>query len=104
MTQQNNKSVVVRMDARKLKREPDTNFPSISKAKLEKLIEEAVVDAYGEEEQVGGFLPTSPFPPPSSSMWGDGNFHVLCVLDPSASASLRRRINLRKKPCTALCK
>ena len=56
MTQQNNKPVVVHMDVRKLKREPDTNLPSFSKAKLEKLIEEAVVDAYGEEEQVGGFL------------------------------------------------
>ena len=47
---QNNKLVVVHMDARKLKREPDTNFPSFSKAKLEKLIEKAVVDAYTEEE------------------------------------------------------
>jgi hypothetical protein len=44
------------MDVRKLKGKPDTNLPSFSKAKLEKLIEEAVVDAYGEEEQVGGFL------------------------------------------------
>jgi hypothetical protein len=44
------------MDVRKLKVKPDTNLPSFSKAKLEKLIEEAVVDAYGEEEQVGGFL------------------------------------------------
>jgi len=34
-----------------LKREPDTNFPSFSKAKLEKLIEKTVVDAYTEEEQ-----------------------------------------------------
>ena len=56
MTQQNKKPVVVHMDGRKLKREPDTNFPLYSKAKLEKLIEEAVVDAYGEEEQVGGFF------------------------------------------------
>jgi hypothetical protein len=56
MTQQNNKPVVVHMDVRKLKGKPDTNLPSFSKAKLEKLIEEAVVDAYGEEEQVGGFL------------------------------------------------
>jgi hypothetical protein len=44
------------MDVRKLKRDPDTNLPSFSKAKLEKLIEEGVVDAYGEGEQVGGFL------------------------------------------------
>jgi len=56
MTQQNEKPVVVPMDGRKLKREPDTKLPLYSKAKLEKLIEEAVVDAYGEEEQVGGFF------------------------------------------------
>ncbi|GAC1672396.1 MAG: hypothetical protein NVS9B4_27400 [Candidatus Acidiferrum sp.] len=56
MTQKNNKPFVVHMDVRKLKREPDTNLPSFSKAKLEKLIEEAVMDAYGEEEQVGGFF------------------------------------------------
>jgi hypothetical protein len=56
MTQKNNKPFVVHMDVRKPKREPDTNLPSFSKAKLEKLIEEAVVDAYGEEEQVGGFF------------------------------------------------
>jgi hypothetical protein len=56
MTQKNNKPFVVHMDVRKLKREPDTNLSSFSKAKLEKLIEEAVVDAYGEEEQVGGFF------------------------------------------------
>jgi hypothetical protein len=56
MTHQNNKLVVVHMDARELKREPDTNFPSFSKAKLEKLIEKAVVDAYTEEEQAVGFL------------------------------------------------
>jgi ATP-dependent Zn protease len=52
MTQHNNKPVVVSMDTRNLKRESDTNLPSFSKAKLEKLIEEAVVDAYTEEEQV----------------------------------------------------
>src|SRR5271165_1662157 len=56
MTQKNNKSFVVHMLVRKLKREPDPNLLSFSKAKLEKLIEEAVVDAYGEEEQVGGFF------------------------------------------------
>ena len=39
MTHQNTKPVVVHMDVRKLKRDPDTNFPSFSKAKLEKLIE-----------------------------------------------------------------
>jgi hypothetical protein len=41
MTQKNNKLVVVHMDVRKLKGKPDTNLPSFSKAKLEKLIEEA---------------------------------------------------------------
>lgn len=56
MTQRKKKPVVVHMDVRKLKREPDTNLPSFSKVKLEKLIEEAVVDAYGEEEQIGGFF------------------------------------------------
>ena len=56
MTQQNKKPVVVHMDGRKLKREPDTELPLYRKAKLEKLIEEAVVDAYGEKEQVGVFL------------------------------------------------
>ena len=56
MTQKNNKPAAVPMDARKLKRESGTNLPSFSKAKLEKLIEEGVVDAYGEGEQVGGFL------------------------------------------------
>jgi hypothetical protein len=56
MTQKNNKPAVVHMDVRKLKGKPDTNLPSFSKAKLEKLIEEVFVDAYGEEEQVGGFL------------------------------------------------
>jgi hypothetical protein len=49
MTQKNNKPFVVHMDVRKLKREPDTTLSSFSKAKLEKLIEEA-------EEQVGGFF------------------------------------------------
>ena len=50
------KLVAVHMDVRKLKPEPETNLPSFSKAKLEKLIEEAVVDAYTEEEQAVGFL------------------------------------------------
>ena len=56
MTQKNNKPAVVHMDVRKLKGKPDTNLPSFNKAKLEKLIGEAVVNAYGEDEQVGGFL------------------------------------------------
>jgi hypothetical protein len=52
MTQQNKKPVGVHMDGRKLKREPDTKLKLFSKAKLEKLIEEAVVDAYGEEDRL----------------------------------------------------
>jgi hypothetical protein len=51
MTEERSKPVVVRMDIRKLKPEPDTNLLSLSKAKLEALIEEAVVDAYNEDEQ-----------------------------------------------------
>jgi hypothetical protein len=50
------KPVVVHMDVRKLKREPETNLPPVSKARLHKLIEEAVVDAYNEAEQTVGFL------------------------------------------------
>jgi len=56
MTHLNTKPVVVHMDVRKLKGKPDTNLPSFSKAKLEKLIEQAVVDAYTEEKQAVGFL------------------------------------------------
>ena len=44
------------MDIRKLKPESETNLPSLSKTKLEALIEEAVVDAYGEDEQKVGLL------------------------------------------------
>ena len=43
--------MVVHMDIRKLKPEPETNLPSLSKAKVEALIEEAVVDAYNEDER-----------------------------------------------------
>jgi hypothetical protein len=57
MTQKKRKPVVVvHMDVRKLKPEPETNLPSLSKAKLEALIEDAVVDAYGDEEQAVGFF------------------------------------------------
>ena len=56
MTQQNSKPIVVHMDVRKLKPEPETHLPTLTKAKLAKLIEEAVVDAYTEEEQTVGFL------------------------------------------------
>jgi hypothetical protein len=40
----------------KLKAEPRANLPSLSKARLKELIEEAVVDAYTEEEQAVGFF------------------------------------------------
>ena len=56
MTPKQSKAVVVHMDIRKLKPEQKTNLPSLSKTKLEALIEEAVVDAYGDEEQTGGFF------------------------------------------------
>ncbi len=56
MTQKHSKPVVAHMDTRKLKPERETNLPSLSKAKLESLIEEAIVDAYGDEEQTGGFF------------------------------------------------
>ena len=56
MTQKQSKPVVVHMDIRKLKPEPETNLPSLSKAQLEALIEEAVVDAYNEDEQKVGLL------------------------------------------------
>lgn len=56
MTQKKHKPVVVHMDVRKLKPEPETNLPSVSKARLEKLIAEAVVDAYAEDEQAVGLL------------------------------------------------
>ncbi len=56
MTQKQSKPVVVHMDIRKLKPGRETNLPSLSKAKLESLIEEAIVDAYGDEEQTGGFF------------------------------------------------
>jgi hypothetical protein len=55
MTQKQSKPVVVHMDIRKPKPEPKAYRPSLGKAKLEALIEEAVVDAYGEDEQTGGF-------------------------------------------------
>jgi hypothetical protein len=56
MPQKNNKPLVVHMDVCKPNGYPDTNLPSFSKAKLERLIEQAVVDAYTEEEQAVGFL------------------------------------------------
>lgn len=56
MPKQNDKPVIVRMDIRKLRPEPETNLPALSKAKLEALVDEAIVDAYGEEEQKIGLL------------------------------------------------
>jgi len=41
---------------RKLKTARETNLPPLSKTRLKELIEEAVVDAYTEEEQAVGFF------------------------------------------------
>ena len=54
MTRRKSRSSVFHL--RKLKGELGTNLPSLSRAKLTQLIEEAVVDAYTEEEQAAGFL------------------------------------------------
>jgi len=54
MTKQNSRRAVLHL--RKLKGESGTNLASLSKARLKELIEQAIVDAYGEEEQVGGFF------------------------------------------------
>jgi calcium binding protein len=54
MTRRNSRPAVLHL--RKRKGELGTNLPSLSRAKLTQLIEEAVVDAYTEEEQVVGFL------------------------------------------------
>jgi hypothetical protein len=56
MTRKQGKPAVVHVDNRKLKGKPEANLPFLSKARLEALIEEAVVDAYGDEEQAGGFF------------------------------------------------
>ena len=57
MTDQKGESpVVVHMDIRKLKPEPEINRPPLSKAKLKDMIEDAIVDAYTEQEQTVGFL------------------------------------------------
>jgi len=48
--------VVVHMDIRKLKPEPEINRPPVSRAKLKDMIEDAIVDAYTEQEQTVGFL------------------------------------------------
>ena len=54
MTKRSSRPAV--LDLRKLKREFGINLLSLSKARLKELIERAIVDAYGEEEQVGGFF------------------------------------------------
>jgi hypothetical protein len=56
MTQKHGTRAGVHVDIRKLKRKPEANLLSLSKTRLEALIEEAVVDAYGDEEQTGGFF------------------------------------------------
>jgi Calcium binding len=54
MTKQNSRRAVLHL--RKLKGESGINLASLSKARLKELIEQAIVDAYGEEEQAGGFF------------------------------------------------
>jgi ferritin-like metal-binding protein YciE len=44
------------MSIRKIAQYLETNPPSLSQAKLEALIEEAVVDAYGDGEQIRGIF------------------------------------------------
>ena len=56
MTQKQSKPVVVHMDIRKPKPEPETNLPSLGEAKLEALIEKAIVDPNHEDEQKVGLL------------------------------------------------
>ena len=58
MTKKQRKPAVVQVGIRKLKRKPEANLPSLSRARLEALIEQALVDAYGDEEQTGGFFTT----------------------------------------------
>ena len=54
MTKRNRRPAVPHL--RKLKGESGTNLPSLNKARLKELIDQAIVDAYGEEEQAGGFF------------------------------------------------
>ena len=54
MTKRSSRPAVLHL--RKLKGESGINLLSISKSRLKELIEQAIVDAYGEEEQVGGFF------------------------------------------------
>lgn len=55
MTQKRGTRAGVRVDICKLKRKA-ANLPSLSRARLEALIEDALADAYGDEEQTGGFF------------------------------------------------
>src|SRR5207237_10114262 len=54
MTKRSSRPAVLHL--RKLKGESGIYLPSLSKARLKELIEQASVDAYGEEEQVGVFF------------------------------------------------
>jgi Calcium binding len=54
MRRRNSRQAVLHL--RKLKGGSGTNLPSLNRAKLAQLIEEAVMDAYTEEEQAVGFL------------------------------------------------
>jgi Calcium binding len=54
MTKRNSRRTVLHL--RKLKGESGISLPSLSKARPKGLIEQAIVDAYGEEEQAGGFF------------------------------------------------
>ena len=54
MKKQNSRPAIRHM--RKPKSNPKANPTSLTKARLKDLIEQAVMDAYGEEEQVGGFF------------------------------------------------
>ena len=56
MAQKKSKLVDPNTGIHKLEQESKANLPSLSKAKLEALIEEAVFDAYGDEEQTGGLF------------------------------------------------
>ena len=54
MTKRSSRPAVLHL--RKLKGESGINRSSLSKARLKELIEQAIVDAYGEEEQAGVFF------------------------------------------------
>jgi len=56
MPKQDGRPVVVRADIRRLRPDPETDLPAHSKARLEALVAEAVIDAYGEEEQKMGLF------------------------------------------------